>query len=70
MNEFKLTKENNTILDNIRAGDWLLDYTVKRYRDQPNLRNLYNILSSNIINLVLFSLLKVFDINFIFKHYK
>ena len=46
LNEFKLTKENNTILDNIRSGDWLLDYTIKRYKDQPNLRNIYNILCS------------------------
>ena len=46
LNEFKLNKENNTILDNIRAGDWLLDYTIKRYKDQPNLRNIYNILCS------------------------
>ena len=45
LNEFKLTKENNTILDNIRAGDWLLDYTIKRYQDQPNLKKLYEILS-------------------------
>ena len=44
LNEFKLTKENNTILDNIRAGDWLLDYTIKRYQDQPNLKKLYEIL--------------------------
>ena len=46
LNEFKLTKENNTILDNIRAGDWLLDFTIKRYKDQPNLRDIYNILMS------------------------
>ena len=46
LNEFKLNKENNPILDNIRAGDWLLDYTIKRYKDQPNLRNIYNILCS------------------------
>ena len=46
LNEFKLTKENNTILDNIRSGDWLLDYTIKRYKDQPNLRNIYDILCS------------------------
>ena len=46
LNEFKLTKENNTILDNIRAGDWLLDYTIKRYKDQPNLSKIYNILCS------------------------
>ena len=46
LNEFKLNKENNTILDNIRAGDWLLDYTIKRYKDQPNLRDLYNNLCS------------------------
>ena len=44
LNEFKLTKENNTILDNIRAGDWLLDYTINRYQDQPNLKKLYEIL--------------------------
>ena len=44
LNEFKLTKENNTILDNIRAGDWLLDYTIKRYQDQPNLKKLFEIL--------------------------
>ena len=46
LNEFKLTKENNTILDNIRAGDWLLDFTIKRFKDQPNLRDIYNILMS------------------------
>ena len=46
LDEFKLTKENNTILDNIRTGDWLLDYTIKRYKDQPHLKNIYNILSS------------------------
>ena len=50
LNEFKLTKENNTILDNIRAGDWLLDYTIKRYKDQPNLKDIYNILSSILVN--------------------
>ena len=50
LNEFKLTKENNTILDNIRAGDWLLDYTIKRYRDQPNLSKIYSILSSILDN--------------------
>ena len=44
LNEFKLNKENNSILDNIRAGDWLLDYTIKRFKDQPNLKNIYNIL--------------------------
>ena len=46
LNEFKLTKENNTILDNIRAGDWLLDFMIKRFKDQPNLRDIYNILMS------------------------
>ena len=45
LNEFKLTKENNTILDNIRAGDWLLDYTIQRFQDQSNLKKLYEILS-------------------------
>jgi glycogen debranching enzyme len=50
LNEFKLTKENNTILDNIRAGDWLLDYTIKRYKDQPNLSSIYNILCSILDN--------------------
>ena len=50
LNEFKLTKENNTILDNIRAGDWLLDYTIKRYKDQQNLKNIYNILCSILAN--------------------
>ena len=46
LNEFKLNKQNNTILDNIRSGDWLLDYTINRYKDQPNLGPIYNILTS------------------------
>ena len=50
LNEFKLTKENNSILDNIRSGDWLLDYTIKRYKDQPNLKKLYDILYQIYIN--------------------
>ena len=45
LNQFKITKENHVILDNIRAGDWLLKYSIDRYSDQPNIKDLYNKLS-------------------------
>ena len=44
LNRFKTSRDNHPILDNIRAGDWLLKYSIDRYSDQPNIKELYNVL--------------------------
>ena len=41
LNSFKTNKANHPILDNIREGDWLLKYSIDRYSDQPNIKELY-----------------------------
>ena len=46
LNEYKITKESNAIIENIKTGDWLLNYEIERYKDQPNLSKIYNILTS------------------------
>ena len=44
LNKFKSTKEKHPIIENIKAGDWLLKYTIDRLKDQNNLKELYKIL--------------------------
>ena len=46
LNEYKLTKETNAVIENVMLGDWLLNYAIERYKDQPNLSKFYNALTS------------------------
>ena len=48
LDQFKLTKEDHVILKNIRAGDWLMKYTIDRYSDQPRIKKIYDLLNKMI----------------------
>lgn len=40
---------NNKIFENVREGDWLIEYTVERLKDSKGLIELANYLTSNVL---------------------